>query len=1242
MPADMQRARELFMYAVGKVPPERWDEYVCQACEGETELAQLVQHFLQVHREVGSFLESPVACLTPPCVRSDEAISTIDEPISERPGTLIGPYKLLEQIGQGGFGVVFMAEQQQPVRRKVALKVIKPGMDTRQVIARFEAERQALALMDHPNIAKVFDGGTTGTPPFQPYPLKEDGEESPLPPGGGWLGWGNGRPFFVMELVNGPTITDYCDQNNLSVRERLELFLHVCQAVQHAHQKGIIHRDIKPSNVLVTVHDGTPTPKIIDFGIAKALGQQLTDKTLFTNFAQLIGTPLYMSPEQAQLSGLDIDTRSDIYSLGVLLYELLTGRTPFDKERLKEFGYDEMRRIIREEEPPKPSGRISTLGQAAITISTRRQSDPKRLSQLLRRELDWIVMKALEKDRNGRYETASSFAADVQCYLHDEPVQACPPLASYRFRKFALRHRVGLAVAGLVLFFITSLVGLLSWVVLDRAARRAKAANDVELALYHAELLQGEGKRAEALAALDRMEMLASEIPPDPAREARRTALSERLEAQARDGRFIARFEEIRLRVQSGVHMLESRFTKEAAFSEVRDALHQYDIAIGVMEPAQAAVCVQGRPDPVRGVLLAALDECLKQAPKEDSQSRQWLLAALADADNDAWRAQARRAWVDGNWKALEQLALEANVQKQPPNFLLIVANSLPAQMQLTRLELLRRTQRAYPADLWANDGLAFALLQNGQPAEAIRYYTAALALRPDNPGLYLNRGIALEYAGEVDEGIVDYRQSIALAPQYAAAHCTLGLALKHKGRLDEAIAEYREAIRLKKDFIQAHTSLGAALLLKGRLDEAITEDREAIRLQKENAGAHTNLGAALAAKGRIDEAIAEYREAIRLQKDNPSAHTNLGNVLKAKGDLDEAIAEYRQAIESKQNFSEAYKAHSGLGNALEAKGRIDEAIAEYREAIRLKKDLPDAHNNLGNALASRGRMDEAITEYHEAIRLKKDLPEAHYNLGLALHAKRQLGEAIAEYREAIRIQKNYAEAHCNLGHALRQQGEFCQALEELRRGHELGSKKPRWPYPSAQWVGQCERLVELDQKLPGFLEGKTRPASPTERVELAGLCALKRLNRAAVSFYQEAFAMESRLADDMDAGNRYSAACAAVLAACGQGEDAARVDELERAHWRKQALNWLGADLANYSKHLHLAKREVLGLVQQRLQHWQKDEDLTSVRDPKAIAKLPAEEQEAYTKLWADVDSLLSKARSLDKQEPTAGPQGR
>jgi len=412
-------AKSIFLAAADKSTPAERDSYLNEACGDDDRLRQRVQALLKAHDEPGSFMESPAAEFV-------NSPTVVQAPIAEKPGMTIGRYKLLEQIGEGGFGVVFMAEQTEPIRRKVALKVIKPGMDTKDVIARFEAERQALALMDHANIAKVLDAGATES----------------------------GRPYFVMELVRGVPITEYCDHNHLSARQRLELFDSVCRAVQHAHQKGIIHRDVKPSNVLVTMRDDTAVPKVIDFGVAKATNQRLTERTLFTGYAQMLGTPLYMSPEQAQMNELDVDTRSDIYSLGVLLYELLTGITPFDRKRLREAAYDELLRIIREEEPPKPSTRISTLGESAVEVSAHRQTDPKNLSRLLHGELDWIVMKAMEKDRTRRYESANGLAADVRRYLADETVTACPPTAAYRFKKFARRNKRVLgtvAVVGIVL-----------------------------------------------------------------------------------------------------------------------------------------------------------------------------------------------------------------------------------------------------------------------------------------------------------------------------------------------------------------------------------------------------------------------------------------------------------------------------------------------------------------------------------------------------------------------------------------------------------------------------------------------------------------------------------------------------------------------------------------------------------------------------------------------------------------------
>jgi serine/threonine protein kinase len=411
MNTPQDTAKSIFLRAVEITSEAERAAYLESHCTGNDALRREVDDLLRHHKQVGEFLEVLAAPFAP----------TVHEPPSEGAGGQIGPYKLLEQIGEGGFGIVFMADQHAPVRRRVALKVIKPGMDTRQILTRFDAERQALALMDHPNIAKVFDAGTTET----------------------------AQPYFVMELVHGVPITEYCDTHRLTPRERLELFHPVCMAVQHAHQKGIIHRDLKPSNVLVAQYDGKPVPKVIDFGVAKATGPKLTEQTLYTGFGTVVGTLEYMSPEQAVQNQLDVDTRSDVYSLGVLLYELLTGTTPLDHKRAKKAALLELLRIIKEEEPPKPSTRLSTTDELP-SIAANRGLDPKKLSLLVRGDLDWIVMKALEKDRARRYETANGLARDLDRYLRDEPVEACPPSALYRFRKFARRNRLVFTAATLV------------------------------------------------------------------------------------------------------------------------------------------------------------------------------------------------------------------------------------------------------------------------------------------------------------------------------------------------------------------------------------------------------------------------------------------------------------------------------------------------------------------------------------------------------------------------------------------------------------------------------------------------------------------------------------------------------------------------------------------------------------------------------------------------------------------------
>jgi len=1105
MSAQHEKLKEILAEATGKATAAERAAYLDGACGQDTELRARVEALLQAHDSAGAFLEESV-------------LRPADAPIGEGPGDVIGHYKLLEQIGEGGFGVVFMAEQLEPIRRRVALKVIKPGMDTKQVIARFEAERQALALMDHPNIARVFEAGATAT----------------------------GRPYFVMELVPGVPLTRFCDANDFSPQERLRLFMTVCEAVQHAHQKGVIHRDLKPSNILVTLHDGKPVPKVIDFGTAKALQQPLTEKTLFTAYGRLIGTPQYMSPEQAELSGLDVDTRADIYSLGVLLYELLTGTTPFEAERLRTAAFEEMMRIIRQEDPPRPSTRVSTLDERATEIARHRQVDPKLLQRSLRGDLDWIVMKALEKDRSRRYETASALAEDLQRHRDHQPVQARPPSTAYRTRKFIRRHRAGVALAASVTAAL--IAGL---VVSSIGFQRARVERD------HALLAEAKAEKQKA-----RAEQLA-----DQEAEQR-----QRAEAEAVKSAQVARFlqdmlEGVGPAVALGrdTTMLREILDKTAervsqdlndqpeVKAELQYTMGRVYTALGVFDQAEA----------LHREALAIRRRLFGNESAEVAASLHGL-ARVFEADHNTGKAEplyrealAIRRKVLGN----EHVDVAASLRGLASSVQGVVPGSMQDSRKWVEAEALWREALAmqrkllgaeHPDTLTSLDGLGYNLGRfQGRLDEAGRLTREALALRrklygSDHPDLAQSLsalGQILERQGNLAEAETLRREALEMRrrlfgnehPRVLETCAVLGLTLLKQGKLAEAEAAFREVLEAEGDLPKTgvkrgalrnsaeglaevfHRQGGAAEMaaLRGRWTEfADGGDAELLNFR-------AWLLATFASSGLRDGpgAVVLAEKAVALTSRTNAAYLNtLAAAYAEAGQFTNAVNVQQEAIalltaeEERKNYAFRlrlyasgipYHDHGGLAtlaHALLDEGKFAEAEAVWRKELALEKarsgeEHPWVANslvNLAGVLERQGKFTEAEQRYREALAIRRKVLDsedpalAGVLAGLThfLIAQSNFTEAEPLARECLALRDKLIpddwltfNARSLLGASLLGQKKYAEAEPLLLSGYE-GIQQRQASIPAQV---RTLRPSEALQRLVQLYEATGRPAQAAE-----------------------------------------------------------------------------------------------------------------------------------------------------------------
>jgi tetratricopeptide (TPR) repeat protein/tRNA A-37 threonylcarbamoyl transferase component Bud32 len=1166
-----------------------------------------------------------------------------------------GRYRPVRFHARGGLGEVFLAEDAE-LRRPVALKRIQgryaDDPDSRR---RFLVEAEITARLEHPGVVPVLG-------------LVEDGA---------------GQPCYAMRFIEGPTLAQAIKEfheadlqagrdpgeRSLALRKLLGHFVAVCNTVGYAHSRGVLHRDLKPQNVMLGKYGET---LVVDWGLAKPLDRTEAERAGgeqslglggragpegATQPGEVKGTPEFMSPEQAAGKMTAVGPPADIFGLGAVLYTILTGRPPYQ----------------------------GNLHDVLVRAHGAVFPAPRRLKPGVPRALEAVCRKAMAVQPGDRYATAQELGAEVERWLADQPVTAWREPLLVRSGRWVRRHKPLVAAASSMVLVALVLGGLgLAWWQRQREAVERAVGEDLREAVR----LQGEERWAPALQALERAEGRLTDLAPD--------SLGERIRKIKEEVAFVEELEETRLQaatIGSGGRGDEFRdFAAADRAYAVVFAKHGFDLA--ALSRQEVARRIRGSG--IRNRLVAALDNWgyLKHFLPARTGPSPHLFAALAD--DDPWRRRLRDPGLGTNGARVERLAQDKDTLRQPPVYLYLLSEGLQYHGRPAAAErLLRRAQEQHPEDFWLNFQLANLLLRKGpaQLEEAVGYYHAALARKPDSAATYNNLGYALCDQGKLARAERAFRKAVALQPRTATPYIGLGYALSAQKKFAGARAAYHKAIALEPGTAAGYTGLGAVfhhqgkhaaaerahrkavalqpdgvtyshlggtLADRGKYAEAVRICRKAIALQPDYHDAHSNLGYALSGQGRFVEAEQAYRKALALEPSNAKSCFALGNVLQKRGKFADAVRMYRKAIVLRPHYPNAYNnlgsalfgqrkyaeaehafrktialkpgyavAHFNLGNALREQGKLAEAVEEYRRAVALDPQNTDARYSLGIALSGRGKQAEAAEVFRKAVALKPDDAVGNYGLGVTLSRQGKYAEAVRAYRKAIGRKPNFAEAHCNLGDALLQSGKLTEGLRALRRGHRLGKDRPGWPYPSAQWVRDAESLVRLEGKLAQVLAGTAQPADSAERVALAALCQkpFKRRYAAAALLYREAFRVEPKLGEDPRSEHRYNAACAAALAGCGKGKDAASLDAKERSRLRSQAVAWLRADLTAWRNLLEKAPKQVPSSVGQTLRHWQKDTDLAGVRDRAALAKLPEAERKDWAKLWGDVAALLAKA---------------